>query len=692
MIGDKSVCKIVSYIEETRTFIVQEIVSQIQGSLPLSKDLLNDKVKLFDAMKQGKTIPLICINVVKGKPIFSSNMHALNEKAQEEQPSISIKFSSENETFNLSLFDFIYSLLGDTIDNDNKFDLAKQLIVANRKFHFRPSLYKELFCKCNGKYSAKMWKENLISYTSNSTIANLWKTGDATNRQLILKRLGISLPEPEIRKIETTKEIEIPIGSIVPLFENIANYIINRINEAESSVKIAVAWFTNLDLFNCIKATLNRNIKVILVMNNDLINNGGYCLNFDELIDCGLILHLVEYPEMLHYKFCIIDDSTIITGSYNWTFYAEEINKEDVVVIDKLPTVTEAFVDRFNMLLEQFKQVSKMPAIVPNRPQYDRGSFKQYISEELILRAKKNIGDRKQNLIKAQTLYPENSHIAEVIKEFGITLDNSLRSIAEIDHDATQSAIEERVQTRNALYSQREIISQRSSDIASKKNEMIQQNEELHRQVVTQLATAGSDEQRVAIQKQSAEHEAALNLTINQIEMNQRETEAEIISVGNQINALDSEIDIIDKTSNIESIGGRGGLKITLKWNTIDDLDLHVIDPAGQTIYYNQKKCTCQNIVGCLDIDANARPPYITTPVENIYWEGTAPIGKYRVLVNLFTKRSDNSEILFTVTIYPEKGESKTFTNKVMKPKEPVSITEFNYSDNGIEYIKCNIE
>ena len=89
-------------------------------------------------------------------------------------------------------------------------------------------------------------------------------------------------------------------------------------------VGIRCSWSTNFDLFNCIKAALNRNIQVTLVTNNDLINNGGYCLNFDELIDCGLKLHLVEYPEMLHYKFCIIDDSTIITGSYNWTFYAEE--------------------------------------------------------------------------------------------------------------------------------------------------------------------------------------------------------------------------------------------------------------------------------------------------------------------------------------------------------------------------------
>ena len=129
-------------------------------------------------------------------------------------------------------------------------------------------------------------------------------------------------------------------------------------------------------------------------------------------------------------------------------------------------------------------------------------------------------------------------------------------------------------------------------------------------------------------------------------------------------------------------------LKITLKWNTTDDLDLHVIDPAGQEIYFSQKERICQNIIGRLDIDANAGSPYTTTPIENIYWEKTAPIGKYRVLVNLYTKRSGNNEIQFTVTVYPGKGESKIFVKKVVEQKETVLITEFNYTDNGIEYLK----
>ena len=75
----------------------------------------------------------------------------------------------------------------------------------------------------------------------------------------------------------------------------------------------------------------------------------------------------------------------------------------------------------------QFNQVYKMPETVPDRPQYDRSSLKQYISDELVLRAKRDIGNRRQNLIDAQTLSPDNQNVIAAMKEFGVNTDNSSR-------------------------------------------------------------------------------------------------------------------------------------------------------------------------------------------------------------------------------------------------------------------------
>jgi hypothetical protein len=80
---------------------------------------------------------------------------------------------------------------------------------------------------------------------------------------------------------------------------------------------------------------------------------------------------------------------------------------------------------------------------------------------------------------------------------------------------------------------------------------------------------------------------------------------------------------------------GSGDVRVTLTWGDLNDLDLHVIDPSGEEIYYAHRESASG---GTLDIDANPdcyNPTY--TPVENIFWpSGTAPFGTYTVKVNYY--------------------------------------------------------
>lgn len=71
-------------------------------------------------------------------------------------------------------------------------------------------------------------------------------------------------------------------------------------------------------------------------------------------------------------------------------------------------------------------------------------------------------------------------------------------------------------------------------------------------------------------------------------------------------------------------------IRASLIWNNRNDLDLHVITPANERIYYGAKKANCG---GWLDVDMNPRGE-TTKPVENVRWaKGTAKAGRYRVLV-----------------------------------------------------------
>jgi hypothetical protein len=85
-----------------------------------------------------------------------------------------------------------------------------------------------------------------------------------------------------------------------------------------------------------------------------------------------------------------------------------------------------------------------------------------------------------------------------------------------------------------------------------------------------------------------------------------------------------------------QALGG-GDIQATLRWSGPADLDLHVIDPAGEEIYYNHVDSASG---GHLDHDANANCNGIAdddNPVENVFWPtGEAPAGTYTIWVKVF--------------------------------------------------------
>ncbi len=137
---------------------------------------------------------------------------------------------------------------------------------------------------------------------------------------------------------------------ICGFFSQIKDVVIRAIDNSVSEIDIAVAWFTQRDLFQAILNALNRQVKVNIILIDDIINCGPNGLEFDVLIKHGGKIRFMNTRKILmHNKFCIFDSKYLITGSYNWTYSAEIRNAENIIVTDD-EKVCQDFVSHFEEL------------------------------------------------------------------------------------------------------------------------------------------------------------------------------------------------------------------------------------------------------------------------------------------------------------------------------------------------------
>lgn len=97
------------------------------------------------------------------------------------------------------------------------------------------------------------------------------------------------------------------------------------------------------------------------------------------------------------------------------------------------------------------------------------------------------------------------------------------------------------------------------------------------------------------------------------------------------------DLDTFCVTKVREPVLGTGDVQATIRWTTADDVDIAVVDPAGQRIFYQNRRVASG---GQLDVDANAdcdAGSRMANPVENVFWPtGRSPNGRYVVEVNLY--------------------------------------------------------
>lgn len=129
----------------------------------------------------------------------------------------------------------------------------------------------------------------------------------------------------------------------------------------------------------------------------------------------------------------------------------------------------------------------------------------------------------------------------------------------------------------------------------------------------------------------------------------------------------------------VQAAGGKvnGYLRCSLAWYNGDDLDIHIIQPRDNEIYYSHKTGASG---GVLDVDMNAGGIHSRKPVENVIWEDEPRMeGMYTVYVHNFCKR-DYHDVGFTVEIECN-GEVREYTYTTdLRGRDKVTVARFEYS------------
>lgn len=138
-------------------------------------------------------------------------------------------------------------------------------------------------------------------------------------------------------------------------FSNIADHISKELNQAEQSIYIAVAWLTNPDLFQILVDKARNGVTVQLLVSNDEINQNS-AIDFFELKIGNSVAYLIGNgkDDLMHNKFCVIDHSVVITGSYNWSRKAEKNNHENIVITKDDFELADQFIAQFKQIRDSY--------------------------------------------------------------------------------------------------------------------------------------------------------------------------------------------------------------------------------------------------------------------------------------------------------------------------------------------------
>ncbi len=131
----------------------------------------------------------------------------------------------------------------------------------------------------------------------------------------------------------------------------LALLLASQLEASKTSIDAAVFTITDDRITEALVDAHRRGVRVRVVTDDDKSGDAGS--DIWRLLRSGIPVRTDHSPTWMHHKFAVIDDATLLNGSYNWTRAGATQNQENFLVTAD-PVLVRAYSDAFERLWSEF--------------------------------------------------------------------------------------------------------------------------------------------------------------------------------------------------------------------------------------------------------------------------------------------------------------------------------------------------
>lgn len=135
--------------------------------------------------------------------------------------------------------------------------------------------------------------------------------------------------------------------------EDCRQAIIRQVNGALRELKICVFTISDDSITRAIVNTHRRGVALKIITDNDKSFDHGS--DIDAMAKEGIAIKMDISSNHMHHKFMVVDERTLLTGSYNWTSSAARFNHENIL-LTREQGVVKSFDKEFDRLWKEMAQ------------------------------------------------------------------------------------------------------------------------------------------------------------------------------------------------------------------------------------------------------------------------------------------------------------------------------------------------